>query len=245
MTRFSARLVLVVACLLLAPSFTLAFVYRYVDWTTADAAAGTASGVITLPDSSTVTATFDVRNPDGSPGKFFFAITNGGGANYWVPSSPYISTQVENAPPDTDILGLVGGTNSIYRVTLSEPIKDPIMAIVSLGQPGFAVDYDFDRPFSIVSQGTGFWGGNATSLQKLPGDILRGNEGHGTIQFNGTFSVFQWTAPIGETWHGFTYGIRTTEAIEPTVPEPGTLGLAAIALLGLGVSRSTLMGGRS
>ena len=36
----------------------------------------------------------------------------------------------------------------------------------------------------------GFWGGTPTSLAQLPGDILRGNEGHGTIQFIGTFSTF-------------------------------------------------------
>ncbi len=193
MTRLASRLFLVAASLLLAPTDSLAFIYQYVDWTAANPGAGTASGVITLPDASMVNATFDVLNPDGSPGTFLFGQT-GGGANFWIPSSPYISPQVENSPPDSDILALVGGNNSIYRVTLSEPIKDPIMAIVSLGQPGFFVDYDFDTPFSIVSQGAGFWGGGPTSLSQEPSDILRGNEGHGTIQFNGTFSVFQWTA---------------------------------------------------
>lgn len=237
MNGFVTRIFLGASYFLLAPGASLAFIYQYVDWTAADPGAGTASGVITLPDSSTVNATFDVRNPDGSPGSFLFDQSTGGGTNFWLPSSPYISPQVENAPPDSDILALVGGNNSIYRVTLSDPIKDPIMAIVSLGQLGFFVDYDFDTPFSIVSQGAGFWGGTATSLSQEPGDILRGNEGHGTIQFNGTFSVFQWTALTAETWHGFTFGIRTTEAIEPTVPEPGAMGLAAMVLLGFVASR--------
>jgi hypothetical protein len=176
---------------------------------------------------STVNVTFDVLNPDGSHGNYFFAQT-AGGTNYWNPAAPYISLEVENPPPNPDILALIGGNNQTYKVTLSEPIKDPIMAIVSLGQPGVTVDYDFDSPFSIVSQGIGFWGGGPAALQQLPGDILRGNEGHGTIRFNGTFSTFSWVAPLPENWHGFTFGIRTTLAAEPDIPEPAT---AAIALL--------------
>jgi hypothetical protein len=216
-------------------------IYQYVDWTTANPAAGTASGTISLPDSSSVGVTFEVFNSDGSPGSYFFAQTDPA-TNYWIPSAPYMSPSVENAPPTSDILALVGGTNQTYKVTLSEPIKDPIMAIVSLGQPGVIVDYDFDSPFTIVSQGNGYWGGNDTSLSQLPGDVLRGTEGHGTIRFDGTFSTFSWTAPFGETWHGFTYGIRTTEAIEPTIPEPTTLVLVALSALGCVVIRSRKVG---
>ncbi|MEA2700003.1 MAG: hypothetical protein QOI66_4274 [Myxococcales bacterium] len=208
---------LVALLVLVAPAASLGAVYSYVDWMTADMAMGTASGTITLPDNSTVTVTFAAINPDGTAGNLFGAQVDGAGTNYWNPSAPYMSADVENAPPGTDILQLSGGVNQVYKVTLSEPIKDPIMAIVSLGQPGVRCTYDFDSPFTIVSQGPGFWGGTDMSLKQLPDDILEGFEGHGTIRFIGTFSTFSWTVPTPESWHGFTFAIRTTERIEPTV----------------------------
>ena len=227
--------------MLVGPSNASAVLYHYVDWQTANPGAGTASGVITLPDTSTVTVDFEAINADGSPGNLNFAQVTGGGTNYWAANAgaPYLSAQVDNAPPDSDILSLVGGVNQTYKVTLSEAIKDPIMAIVSLGRGGSNTTYDFDSPFTIVSQDTGHWGGGPTALQQLPGDILQGNEGHGTIQFIGTFDTFSWVVPTPENWHGFTFGIRTTLAIEPDpidrpsgVPEPVT---AALSMLSLGV----------
>ena len=188
----------------------------YTNWTAANPGAGTASGTITLPDGSTVGVTFDALNPNGTHSFFYGAQTNGG-TNYWNPSTPYISAQVPNAPPDADIIQLSGGSSTIYRVTLSAPIQDPIMAIVSLGNGGAPTTYDFDAPFTIVSQAAGYWGGNSSALSQLPGDILRGLEGHGTIKFLGTYSTFSWTVPTPETWHGFTFAIRTSQALASAV----------------------------
>jgi len=199
-----------------ASSSAAASTYYYVDWKAADVANGTASGTITLPDASTVTVTFAATTPAGGPGSLFGAQVNDTGTNFWIPTTPYISAQVENPPVSPDIIQLAGGLGQTYTVTLSEPIKDPIMAICSLGAPSLSITYDFDSPFTIVSQGPGYWGGSDTALVQLPGDVLQGTEGSGTIQFIGTFSTFSWTAPTTETWHGFTFGIRTTERIEPT-----------------------------
>lgn len=195
-------------------------VYSYVDWEEADPSAGTASGTITLSDDSTVTVTFEAINPDGSAGTLYGAQVDGG-TNYWEPDAPYISDEVENAPPLPDLLQLSGGDDQVYMVGLSEPIKDPVMALVSLGAPGNPITYDFDSPFTIVSQGAGYWGGSDTALEQQDGDVLWGEEGHGTIRFLGTFDSFSWTAPSPESWHGFTFAIRTTERLEPTLPDAG------------------------
>ncbi len=74
-------------------------------------------------------------------------------------------------------------------------------------------------------------------MTQLPGDVLEGYEGAGTLKFNGTYSTFSWKVPDPEFWHGFTFGIRTTEALEPTspVPEPETYAmmLAGLGLIGV------------
>ena len=210
------------AAVLLAPGAAAAATYSYVQWTAADVAGGTASGVIALPDDSTVTVTFTAKTMSSQPGSLYGAQINGQGTNYWMPSGPYISANVENAPPDADLLQLAGGQDETYTVTLSEPIKDPIMAILSLGQNSLPITYNFDAPFTIVSQGTGYFGGSTSSLVQLDDNVLQGSEGHGTIQFLGTFSTLSWTVPDPEVWHGFTFGIRTTARLEP--PDGGVGG---------------------
>lgn len=230
------------ASLTLVSRGAAAAVYSYVDWTEADVAAGTATGTITLPDESEVTLTFEAIQEDGSPGRLFGAQI-APGANYWSPSEPYVSLEVENPPLETDILQLQGGQNQIYTVTLSEPIKDPIMAIVSLGQSSIPTTYDFDSPFAIVSQGPGYFGGTTTALSALEGDVLEGREGHGTIQFIGTFTTFAWTVPTPEAWHGFTFAIRTTERIEPTPGAGGAGGVGGETAAGGTDSGGTNSGG--
>jgi hypothetical protein len=195
----------------------------YVDWTAANPAAGTASGVITLPNGDTLGVRFDALNPITNPTldingahSFFDGAQTSGGTNFWNPSAPYISTEVPNAPPASDIIRLSGGSNTIYTVTLTEPIADPIMAVESLGGAN-AATYEFDQPFTLLSNRAGYHGGNATTLKQLPGNVLWGHEGNGTIRFNSAVSTFSWTVPTSEIWHGFTFAIRTTVSPSATL----------------------------
>jgi hypothetical protein len=169
-----------------------------------------------------VAVNFEAVFANGSPGSLFGAQTNGG-TNYWIPSEPYISAEVTNAPPDSDILQLVGGENQIYRITFSEPIVDPIMAILTLGAAGTPTTYDFDAPFTIVSQGTGWWGGTETSLSELPGDILLGEEGRDDQVPRNVLQLFLGRAD-SENWHGFTFAIRSAEALDATGSPSGAGG---------------------
>jgi hypothetical protein len=157
MNRNIAFAVSIAPALAIAPLTAATVPYHYVDWTSANVAGGTATGTITLPDTSTVTVDFAAINPDGSPGNLNFAQTNGTGTNYWNANgqAPFLSGQVDNAAPDSDIISLVGGVNQTYCVTLSEAIKGPIMAIVSLGQGGVPTSYNLDSPFTIVSPDVG------------------------------------------------------------------------------------------
>lgn len=211
----------------------LAETYYYVDWQTWNPSGGTASGVITPSSGPAVTVTFDALTATGAHGSFLGVVDSW----LWSPASTYTSADVTNASTYEGIQ-LVGDVNMTYRVTLSEAIKDPIMAVASLGSGSDRAIYDFDSPFTILSQGsTCCWGGGYDRLTQLPGDVLQGYEGAGTIKFNGTYNTFSWTVPDPEYWHGFTFGIRTTERLEPTppvaaVPEPETY---AMLMAGLGV----------
>jgi hypothetical protein len=206
--------------------------YYWTDWTAWNTSAGIAHGVITPSSGPAVTVLFEAIRSNGTPGSFLGVHAN----NIWNPASTYQSAQVDNAP-NYEALQLVGESNMTYRVTLSEAIKDPLMAVTTLGSGGDPATYVFDSPFTILSQGPTCCWGSGTLVQQ-PGNILEGREGAGTLQFLGTYSSFSWTVPDPEFWHAFTFGIRTTEALEPSpVPEPSILPmlLTGLAVMSVGV----------
>lgn len=161
--------------------------------------------------------------------------------NYWSENGdpkPYTgNTVVDNAPTPYELIALTrtGITNTL---TFSEPVRNPILPIVSMGQPDRAVAYDFDIPFTVLSNGVGYWSfanaGNPGLLTVSPDGILMGREAHATIQFVGTFSTISWvTREQSEYWHGITIGL-THDAL---IPEPTSLALFGLGLATLGAIR--------
>ncbi len=202
----------------------------WTDWISATTGTpGSAAGTITLPGPATVDVSYS--------GEVYFAQTSGG-TNYWTQGSPppYTSATVENAPPASDLIALVGGHGLTNTITFSESVANPVMAIVSLGAGGTPVQYVFDAPFDVLSFGQGYWG-NGTLVESL-GNTLTGQEGHGVIQFQGDLTSISWTVAQRETWHGFTVGIMRLGDDDgepnPTVPAPGALLLGGIGAGAIG-----------
>ncbi len=201
----------------LAPAATV----YWADWVQATAGAPVGvSGTITGPGIGTVEVNYS--------GLFVGVVLNDSGANYWAPESTFADgTIVDNGPALRDIIQINGGGSTVHTITFSDWVVNPVMGIVSLGQGGLPVTYDFDAPFDVVSNGPGYFGNGP--LTELAGNVLEGREGHGTIQFQGTFNSISWTIPTAEFWHGITVGIAGVDEGPNTIPAPG-----ALLLVGLG-----------
>jgi hypothetical protein len=193
----------------------------WTDWISGTAGpSGSATGTLNV-NGTEITVTYQ--------GEIQFLQTNGG-TNYWNPSAPYISATVPVAPPASDIIALSRATTK--TITFSQAVTNPIFAVVSLNGNG----YRFDRDFEVLSYGAGYWGNGTLTREALNGGLFQLNgtgEGHGVIQFKGTFTSITWDSLTAETWNGFTIGVA---GVANTVPEVGTGALVAsggVGLLGL------------
>jgi len=192
----------------------------WTDWTTTGL--NVVEGVMDV-DGTAVTVTYE--------GRYGFAQTTDTGAeeNYWEPSSPYLSAEVDNAPPAYDIVALSPGTEAgkFKTITFSQVVHDPLIALVSWN--GNTVD--FGVPIEVLSYGAGYFG-NGTPLVNAGSTGFYGEyEVHGVIRLLGDYSSISFT-DSSENWHGFTVGVASLP-----VPEPASLMLIGTGLAGLAIRK--------
>jgi hypothetical protein len=211
------------AALAAAPAASSAAPVTWVDWLSGTPGAnGNATGVLNLGGT-----TVDVNYS----GEIAFLQTSGG-TNYFIPSAPYMSSVVDNAPASSDIIAL--STATTKTLTFSQPVDNLFFAVVSLNGNG----YRFNQDFEIISSGTGYWGPGTMSRVDLGNgtfEVTGTGEPHGVIRFNEAVSSITWSSQTNEYWNGFTvgtFGLADGPGPVP-IPEPETytLTLAGLAVL--------------
>ena len=207
-------------CLVAATQSAIAAPVTWVDWVSGvNGTNGSASGLLSI-GAETVNVNYG--------GEIAFLQTSGG-TNYFIPSKPYVSALVDNAPATPDIIAL--SRQSTKTLTFSKPIDNLFFAVVSLNGNGWRFNQDFD----VVSFGTGYWGaGTMTRVDLGNGqfEVTGTGEPHGVIRFKGAVSSITWDSLVNEYWNGFTVG---TYGLAP-IPEPQTqalmlAGLVAVAAI--------------
>lgn len=194
----------------------------WTDWTSAAAA-----GVAGTMGSIGVTGTTDTGGFHNRQIAGGFDDWRQGGVTPWAAHDA-----LPNLPANDDFVAPNTGS---YTFTFSKPVVGLTMAIISLGQPQVQTVWTFDRSFTLVDQGKGYWGNGVFTIA---GNSIGSGEGHGVIRFDGLASSLPLRSTNGEFWSGFSLGHESVAAI----PEPATRALliAGFGLVGASARRRRL-----
>jgi hypothetical protein len=175
----------------------------WTDWTSATVGnPGVAAGTITPAGSGAIAVSYS--------GNLSFAQLATPCTDYWTEGEPKPYTGnavVDNRPPQCELIATdLAGAKTI---TFNPPALNPILAILSMGRPDLPVSYAFDKAFTVLGSGKGYWNvqtGQAGSYEVV-GNTLIGRELHGVIQFQGLITSITWNSSPNEYWHGITVGL--------------------------------------
>ena len=204
------------AGVLMSQSANAATVY-WTDWT--QSTSNSVTGVINAPGISVGI------NTSSSVG-YYFVQTDDASTNYYLPSTPYTSSAIDNPPVSPDIISLnTGGTETIV---FSTAVVDPLIALVSWN----GNTLEFNAPIEVLSYDVGYWGYGTPIINSTGTGLYGDGDLHAVVRLKGTYNSISFTH-TSELWHGYTVGITAA------VPEPETYGLmlAGLGLLGVAARR--------
>jgi hypothetical protein len=115
---------------------------------------------------------------------------------------------------DNEYIAFYKGNQS-GRITFSQPVVNPVMAIQSLGNKStFGRLFFGDEDFTVVTNYIqGGWGSSGYLKEGEGGSVYNEkNEGNGVVRFNGVFDHIDWTISDPEDYGVFTIGF---DAVAP------------------------------
>ncbi|MEN9762058.1 MAG: hypothetical protein RI906_1884, partial [Pseudomonadota bacterium] len=134
----------------------------------------------------------------------------GNGGKNW--GSDYTGSGVNNSPPTSgsEYVAFNQG-NKRGRIEFSQPVVNPVIAVMSLGNSGNGAQMWFgDEDFTIVRTGLGGGWGSGSIWETWGGTVGNSAEGNGVIRFNGVFDHIDWVLADTEFYGIFTVGFDAT-----------------------------------
>lgn len=181
------------------------------------------------PDASTALGTVDGVGMTFT-GAIAFTQINNVGTDYWVDNG--YTQGVVNRPTGVDIVAL--GAADTHTISFSQTVQNVFIAFTSWNGNTVA----FDTPFSVISQGCGYWGCGSFNVTPNNQGFFGNGEVHGVLEFAGPINSISFT-DTSEFWHGLTVGVS---GLAGGVPEPAVW---TMMIVGLGAAGAMLRRARA